>query len=73
MFHGSWVLTGAFVFIALAIVIAGVAWFDRNTDNPEKPYDPATASPARRELEERFARGEMDEIQYMKARTELHE
>lgn len=63
---GGWLMMGFLFVLFVAAIITTIAMLDRNEEPPRKPYRPDTASAPRRILEERFARGELDEDEYMK-------
>jgi len=71
---GGWVVwCGLLLFALFAILLFAIAVFDRSTDIREKPYNASSASSERRALEERFARGGMDEVEYLLERVKLTE
>ena len=66
MFHdgwgaGSWLVMGFMMLLFWALVAGGIVWIVRGSGAP-------TPQPARQLLDERFARGEIDEDEYRRRR-----
>lgn len=78
---GHWLVLGILMFVFWAAVIAGVVWFVRHSTSGQTPHAtsptyPLAAGPsdgARRILDERFARGEIDVDEYRARRSALDE
>ena len=67
---GNWMVMGLMMVIFWGAVIALVVWLIRRSRVAPRAGGPAT--PADRELAERFARGEIDEAQFTRTRSVLH-
>ena len=68
---GGWVLMALLMIVFWSLVIGGVIWLLRNSSRPPQP--PALGQPvAQQILDERFARGELTEVEYRHRRELLH-
>lgn len=63
---GGWLVLGLGLLLCLAVVAALVLWVVRSTSR--RPVEP----PANAVLDDRFARGEIDEEEYLLRRRVLH-
>ena len=70
---GTWLIMGLLMVIFWAAVISLVVWVVRavSTGLPALPRRPGHGR-AEQELAERYARGEIDEAQFTRARSILH-
>ena len=64
---GGWLAMGFMMLIFWAVIIAGVVWVARGRNQAPAP----DANRARRILDERFARGEIDADEYRQRREHL--
>ena len=70
---GSWVAMVLMMVVALGVVIALGVWTVRGVSSGQWTLTRRTGSArAEQELAERFARGEIDETQFARARAILH-
>lgn len=71
---GGWLLMGGGLVVCLAILVAVVVWVVRTSSSSSAPAGPHGATPvppASGILDERFARGEIDEQEYLQRRQAL--
>jgi putative membrane protein len=64
---GNWLLMSFMILVFWALVIAGIVWVVRGRNSPQQHG----LNPARRILDERFARGEIDQDEYTRRREHL--
>jgi putative membrane protein len=58
--------------VVLALLVVGAIWLARTLTRPSTPPGgPAAPSPARAELDLRYARGELDRDEYLQRRADL--
>ncbi len=70
---GGWLMMGIGMFLCLAILVALVIWVVRSSPAAVAGrHGGAAATPASAMLDERFARGEIDEEEYLTRRRALH-
>lgn len=68
---GGWVLMALLMIVFWSLVIGGVIWLLRNSSRQQQA--PALGQPdAQQILDERFARGELTEVEYRQRRDLLH-
>ena len=67
---GAWLMMALITLAVLALIVAGVVALNRRSHSATPPQ-PAPGSDALRTLDDRFARGEIDETEYTKRRDLL--
>jgi putative membrane protein len=61
-----------FMVVVLALLVAGAIWLARTLTRPSSPPGgPAGPSPARTELDLRYARGDLTREEYLQRRADL--
>jgi putative membrane protein len=61
-----------FMVVVLALLVAGAIWLARTLTRPSSaPGGPAGPSPARAELDLRYARGDLTREEYLQRRADL--
>lgn len=69
---GAWLMMSLVTLVVLALIVAGVVAFNRRSRSASTPPAPGSdGSDALRTLDDRFARGEIDEAEYAKRRDLL--
>ena len=71
---GAWLMMSLITLVVLALIVAGVVALNRRSHSatPPPPLAPGSGgSDALRTLDDRFARGEIDEAEYAKRRDLL--
>ena len=72
---GAWLMMSVITLVVLALIVAGVVALNRRSHSatpPPPPLAPGSGgSDALRTLDDRFARGEIDEAEYAKRRDLL--
>ncbi len=71
---GGWVMMGLVLLVCLAVIVALVVWVARMASSSSAPSGSSSATPIPRAnaiLDERFARGEIDEEEYLQRRQAL--
>jgi putative membrane protein len=71
-FMWFWVVMVVVMVVVLALLVAGAIWLARTLTHPSSPPGgPAGPSPARAELDLRYARGDLTREEYLQRRTDL--
>jgi putative membrane protein len=71
-FMWFWVVMVVVMVVVLALLVAGAIWLARTLTHPSSPPGgPAGPSPARTELDLRYARGDLTREEYLQRRTDL--
>ncbi|HEY5114655.1 MAG TPA: SHOCT domain-containing protein [Nakamurella sp.] len=69
---GAWLMMSLVTLVVLALIVAGVVAVNRRSRSASTPPAPGSGgSDALRTLDDRFARGEIDEAEYAKRRDLL--
>jgi putative membrane protein len=70
---GAWLLMSVITLVVLALIVAGVVALNRRSHptTPPSPAPGAGGSDALHTLDNRYARGEIDEAEYIKRRDLL--
>jgi len=68
---GAWLMMSLVTLVVLALIVAGVVAFNRRSRSATAPAPGSGGSDALRTLDDRFARGEIDEAEYSKRRDLL--
>ena len=71
---GAWLMMALITLAVLALIVAGVVALNRRSHSatPPQPAPGSGGSDALRTLDDRFARGEIDEAEYAKRRDLLN-
>jgi putative membrane protein len=71
-FMWFWVVMVVMMVVVVALLVAGAIWLARTLTHPSStPGGPAGPSPARAELDLRYARGDLTREEYLQRRTDL--
>jgi putative membrane protein len=71
-FMWFWVVMVVMMVVVVALLVAGAIWLARTLTHPSSPPGgPAGPSPARTELDLRYARGDLTREEYLQRRTDL--
>jgi putative membrane protein len=71
-FMWFWVVMVVVMVVVLALLVAGAIWLARTLTRPSSPPGgPAGPSPARTELDLRYARGDLTREEYLQRRADL--
>jgi putative membrane protein len=71
-FMWFWVVMVVVMVVVLALLVAGAIWLARTLTRPSSPPGgPTGPSPARTELDLRYARGDLTREEYLQRRTDL--